>query len=109
MGLNLEGDILCLRKAHNAGIIAESRHHPGARHLLCSPHNIAFEQPVDGLLLKRVAVDIHFAILDSGLEGFVRTMFRPRLRQRLKLDIGWLAALFAEMMLDSAHLIQVQC
>src|SRR5689334_20343325 len=108
MRLNLEGNILRLRETHNSGIIAEGRYHPGARHLLGSRHDVTFEQSVNGLLLKRLTGGIQLAVLDGGLKCLMRTMFRPRLRQRLYLDISRLAALCAEMALDGAHLVQVQ-
>ena len=109
MRLNLESNIMRLREAHNTRVIAESRHDPGTRHLLRSRHDVTFEQSMNSFLLKRLAPGIHLAILDDGLECLMRTMFRLRLRQRLYLDIGWLAALLPEMALDSTHLVQVQC
>src|SRR5579884_610512 len=69
--LDLEGDVVRWREADNAGVVAESRDQPVWPDLFGSTHDVALEQAVDSLALKRAAATIHFAVVDRRLECFV--------------------------------------
>ena len=107
MCFNLKSDILRPGKTDDAGVIAESRYQPGLLHLLRGPHEILFEQAVDGFYCKDTAAAIQFAVHNSGLEGFVRTVLRPGLRQCFQLNIGGLAFLLSKVLLYGSHLSKI--
>ena len=107
MCFNLKSDILRPGKTDDARVIAESRYQPGLLHLLRGPHEILFEQAVDGFYSKDIAAAIQFAVHNSGLEGFVRTVLRPGLRQCFQLNISGLAFLPSKVLLDGSHLSKI--
>src|SRR5262249_38300287 len=63
-------------------------------------------------LLEQVAVTAHLSVVPVELDGpperLVRAVLRPRLRQRLQLDVGGVAAQRPEMRLNGAHLLPAQ-
>ncbi len=46
--------------------------------------------------------------VDLALERLVRAMLRPGLGQRFQLDVGGIAAEFAEVSLDRLHLGEIE-
>src|SRR5579875_3955698 len=87
MCFDFESDIVGARKTNDSGVITECGYQPGWVDLLCSMHNILFEQAVDGFFFQDGAGTIHFIVVNSCLEGLVRTMFRPGLSEGFKLNI----------------------
>jgi hypothetical protein len=58
--------------------------------------------------LRTVPSALRWMKVDLRLEGFVDAVLRPRLRQRLQLDVGRVAPQFGVVSLDRAHLGQVE-
>src|SRR5437660_9102404 len=85
MRLHLEREIVRGGKANDASVIAKGRDQPGRPDLFGCAHNIAFEQAINLLCLKLVAIAIQLAIVDGCLERLMRAMFRPGLSHRLYL------------------------
>ena len=102
--LDLEADVITVVEAHDAGVVGEDADAPvvGAE-----PAADLLRRPEDRLLEQIVEMPdaaVVFDELDTALEGLVRAMLRPRLRQRLQLHVGRIAAQLAEMRLDGPHL-----
>ena len=47
-------------------------------------------------------------VLNLALEGLVAAMLRPGLSQSLQFNVGGIAALATEVVLDGLHLLQIE-
>ena len=88
------------------GVVDERRAHPGRRNLVGRGLEVGADQAIDRLPAR---LPVHrLGIVDGALEGLVHAVLRPGLRQALELHVGGLAALAGKIVLDGAHLDEVQ-
>src|SRR5262249_7593817 len=96
------GDGVVVVEGDDAGVVAEDREAP-----------VALERARRGedRLLQQVLVGARRAVAghgDRAGQRLVLAVLRPGLRQRLELDVGWVAALLPEEGLDRLHLLEVE-
>src|SRR5438105_80374 len=101
--LDLETDVILVVEAHDAGVVLEDADTPVVRP---EPPPDLLRRAEDRLLQE--VVDAPAVEIDLALERLVRTVLRPRLSQRLQLDVGRLAVLDAEVRLDGPQFRQVE-
>ena len=107
VGLDFERQVVVVVEGDDTGVVDEGRAHPGLVGPLGGRADVGLEQRVD-LLLVHVAVGVDLAVVDQRAEGLVDAVLGPRLRQRLQLDIGRLAAFLAVVILNRLHLGQIE-
>jgi len=109
VGLHLESQVRVLVEGDDACIIDKGRAYPGLAGPFGRRANIGLQQRVDTAHCRGLtAIRRAFLVIDECAEGLVDAMLGPGLRQHLELDIYGLAALPAIVVLNGAHLGQVE-
>src|SRR5258706_15962631 len=97
MRFNFERQRPALVERHDTGVVLKNRK--------AAAVSDGFGGAEDGFLKQTVvmAVPVRAVKLNRAAHRFVAAMLRPRLRDRFKLDVFWLAAQLRVMLLDRFH------
>ena len=103
MCFNLKDDVVLLIKFDDARVVHKHGDAPTLVNFFGCALDSCFEQPINYFRVLPL-----FGILNYALEGFVDTVFRPRLSDCLKLNIGWGSSNFCEIGLNRPHLGEIE-
>ena len=88
MGFNLKDDVVLFIKFDDSRVVHKHGDAPTLVNLFCRALDGGFEEPINDFCVCPASN------LNYALEGFVDAVFRPRLGDCLKLDIGWCSSDF---------------